>query len=185
MHQPDEMRPGWDETMMTMAETLAERSTCIFYAVGCFMLTRKKVIAASGYNGPPRDFPHCIEVGCNKTIKNGGRCLGAHAELNAISFCAGSPHQELDGGTLYITLLPCNQCMKSIVQVGIKRIVFRDYYLKRGMGGKISDSEKPEDALEVAKIARIQVEKYDPKTKTTVVILEGNKPVKVKKNRRE
>jgi dCMP deaminase len=164
------IRPGWDETCMNIVQELAKRATCNYYKVGCLFLNPKKVIVASGYNGPPRKFPHCTEVGCNKD--KGGRCTGAHAELNALTFCVGSPHQVLENSTLYITLLPCNQCMKSMAQCAVKRIVFIEYYhRKKDTEDTSSESEKPEDALIIAQMAGIRVEQYNPINQTTNIVI--------------
>ena len=50
-----------------------------------------------------------------------------HAESNAITKCAKC-YNTTDGGTIYVTLSPCFECAKLIIQSGIKRIVFLDIY---------------------------------------------------------
>jgi dCMP deaminase len=74
---------------------------------------------------------HCLDIGCAREgVPSGERselCRGAHAEQNAINFSARYGI-SIDGATVYTTHLPCSWCAKSIVNAGIRRVVFfHDY----------------------------------------------------------
>jgi dCMP deaminase len=160
-------RPSWDETCMEMAVALAKRTRCVYHHIGCVVLSVKNLIVATGYNGPPRGFPHCSEAGCSKD--KGGSCIGAHAEQNAILFCTGIPSDVLPNATWYLTASPCNQCMKSLANSGALRVVFAQEYRRRSGGVR----ESADDALTIARMAKIWVVQYDIATKSTTTILEG------------
>jgi dCMP deaminase len=117
-------RPGWDEYFMEIARTVATRATCPRARVGA-VLTRKKRILTTGYNGAPRGVAHCFEVGCTMVD---GHCLRAtHAEANAI--VQGALHGvSLEGATAYCTHQPCAGCSKLLISAGVERIVYRDAY---------------------------------------------------------
>ena len=151
-------RADWDRTCMAIVLALEKRSACLYYKVGCVFINPEHVIVAEGYNGPPRNLPHCEEVGCNKEI--GGRCIGAHAELNAITFCNGSPYILLKGSTLYITVFPCNQCMKTLVNCGVAKIVYLREYKRRNVEGGLTVLEPPDGAIEIAELGGIELQKY-------------------------
>jgi dCMP deaminase len=109
---------------MEIARTVATRATCPRATVGA-VLTRKKRILTTGYNGAPRGVAHCLDVGC--TLVD-GHCLRAtHAEANAI--VQGALHGvSLEGATAYCTHQPCAGCSKLLISAGVVRIVYRDPY---------------------------------------------------------
>lgn len=117
-------RPGWDEYFMEIARTVATRATCPRARVGA-VLTRKKRILTTGYNGAPRGVAHCLDVGCTMVD---GHCLRAtHAEANAI--VQGALHGvSLEGATAYCTHQPCAGCSKLLISAGVERIVYLDAY---------------------------------------------------------
>jgi dCMP deaminase len=179
----EEPPPSWDETGMNTAIEWARRSKCIKHKVGSAFISPEHLLLAVGYNGPPRRVIHCTDCGCAKDGASPESCRGAHAEMNAIANCLGSPITFLKNSTLYITVCPCNQCMKQIANVGVLRIVFlQDYVRYLGAELKQSTIERmhPEDEsikglgeeLERMKTLRqaiasgIQVDQYDPETKT-------------------
>ncbi len=126
------MRPDWDEYFLDIAELVAGRSTCLRRKVGSLLVYENRILA-TGYNGVPTGFPHCEVLGCLRETNNieSGRdlhlCRGTHSEANLISQCArfGIKGQ---GSTLYINASPCNSCMKLLINVGVKKIVFRELY---------------------------------------------------------
>lgn len=120
---PDQ-RPSWDEYFITLAAQVATRSTCARRAVGA-VLVRDRRILATGYNGSPPGFEHCIDVGC---LEVGGHCIRTvHAEVNAI-IQAALHGVSTQGATLYCTSAPCLSCTKMLIGSGIRRIVYRDPY---------------------------------------------------------
>jgi len=107
---------------LSIAETLAERSTCLDKQVGCVITNDKNEIIASGYNGAPRGHEHCIYVGyCIKEVEhNINKCPSAHAEQNALIQCRVPEQIHI----IYTTLSPCVTCIKMIMNTSCKRIVF-------------------------------------------------------------
>ncbi|WP_062532235.1 ComE operon protein 2 [Jeotgalibaca dankookensis] len=115
-------RIPWDQYFMAQAVLLSLRSTCTRLEVGATIVRDKRIIAG-GYNGSVSGDVHCIDEGCYMV---NGHCLRTiHAEMNAILQCAkfGIPTENAE---IYVTHFPCLQCLKMILQAGIKKV----YYLK-------------------------------------------------------
>lgn len=95
------------------------------------MIVKGKQIVSTGYNGAPQGMPHSVDIGCaREEVPSGERselCHGAHAEQNAINFSARYGI-SIDGATVYSTHLPCSWCSKSILNAGIRRVVFLHDY---------------------------------------------------------
>lgn len=125
-------RPDWDEYFMNLADLAATRSTCLRRQVGAIIVSEHRVLA-TGYNGAPKNLPHCLEVGCKREelkIPSGQRqeiCRAIHAEQNAIIQAAqhGVPVKD---ATVYCTNQPCSTCAKMILNLDVNRIVFRSPY---------------------------------------------------------
>jgi dCMP deaminase len=94
---------------------------------------KDKRILTTGYNGAPRGFKHCSEVGCirdEKDVPHGERhelCRGIHAEQNAIVQAAAFGVSIRDS-TLYCTHFPCVLCAKLVINAGITRLVVAGTY---------------------------------------------------------
>jgi len=127
-----EKRPTWDEYFMNITREVSERSTCLRRKVGA-ILVRDKRILTTGYNGAPRNFKHCAEVGCLRDAQNvptGERhelCRGLHAEMNAL-LQAAIYGVRIEGATLYSTTCPCSLCAKMLINAGIREIVTCEDY---------------------------------------------------------
>jgi dCMP deaminase len=91
--------------------------------VGCLIVKDGRIIS-DGYNGTPSGFSNDCEDCDNNTLST-----VLHAEANAITKIAKSTNSS-DGATLYVTLSPCFDCAKLIIQAGIKRVVFSEVYRK-------------------------------------------------------
>lgn len=114
----------WDEYFMGIAKLSAKRSKDPNTQVGCCIVNEDKKIVAVGYNGMPRGcvdekFPWHVKEGKLQETKY---AYVVHAELNAI-LNATTPLKDC---ILYVTLFPCNECTKAIIQAGIKEIVYED-----------------------------------------------------------
>ncbi len=126
------IRPNVDEYFMAMAKLAAERSTCLRRKVGAVIVKDKQVIS-TGYNGAPKDSPHCSEVGCRRKemkIRSGTRhelCRGVHAEQNAV-IQAAVFGVSVKGGTLYTTHHPCVLCVKIMINANLDKIVYKEGY---------------------------------------------------------
>lgn len=113
----------WDEYFMGLAFLSAERSKDPSTQVGACIVSEEKNILSIGYNGLPRgcnddEFPW--ERNDPDAAKNKYAYV-AHAELNAITNSQG---KSLKNSTIYVTLFPCNECAKLIIQSGIKQIIY-------------------------------------------------------------
>lgn len=104
-----------------MAKVWAKLSYCKRKQVGA-LIVKDRMIISDGYNGTPSGFDNCCE---NETGDTHWFVL--HAEANAILKLAGSTQSAKDS-TLYLTLSPCKECSKLILQAGIKKLVYVDHY---------------------------------------------------------
>jgi dCMP deaminase len=89
------------------------------------LLVKEGMIISDGYNGTPSGFPNQCEDAEGNT-----QWYVLHAEANAILKVARSANNAKDS-TLYITLSPCKECCKLILQAGITRMVYIDEYKDR------------------------------------------------------
>lgn len=111
----------YDVAYLKMAIEWAKLSYCKRKQVGA-LLVKDRMIISDGYNGTPSGFENKCEDEDEKT-----KWYVLHAEANAITKIAGST-QSSHGSTLYITLSPCRECSKLILQAGIKRMVYINKY---------------------------------------------------------
>lgn len=120
-------RPSWDEYFIEIAKVVAKRSTCDRANVGA-VIAKNKVILSTGYNGAPRGLPHCDDVG--HEIVDGHCIRTAHAEANAIAQAAKNGTQ-IEGASIYLTVSPCYDCFKIMVNAGIKEVIYSNFYMSR------------------------------------------------------
>jgi dCMP deaminase len=109
-----------DTVFINIAKETSTLSHCVRSKVGA-VLVRDGNIISFGYNGTPSGMDnHCEENGItlNHVI---------HAEVNAV-LKAAKTGNSVDGSTLYLTLSPCLDCSKVILQSGIKRVVYLTKY---------------------------------------------------------
>lgn len=116
-----EKQTKYDIAYMKMALEWAKLSYCKRKQVGA-LIVKDKMIISDGYNGTPSGFENCCEDEGNTT-----HWYVLHAEANALTKVAKST-QSSEGSTLYITLSPCKDCSKLILQAGIKRVVYLHEY---------------------------------------------------------
>ena len=111
---------NWDEYFMGIALLTAMRSKDPSSQVGACIVSPENKILSLGYNGMP--------IGCDDDAmpwEREGEPLNTkymyvcHAELNAI---LNSAHNNLKGARVYVTLFPCNECTKAIIQSGIAEV---------------------------------------------------------------
>ena len=111
----------YDLAYLKMAAEWAKLSHCKRRQVGA-LLVKDGMIISDGYNGSPTGFDNCCEDENGDTY-----WYILHAEANAILKVARST-QNSSGSTLYITLSPCKDCSKLVLQSGIKRVVYVEPY---------------------------------------------------------
>jgi len=121
-----------DKTYLKMAETWSQLSKAKRKKVGC-LIVKEGAIISDGYNGTPSGFDNncenIIDLNLNHNFVNNLKTKPEviHAESNAITKLAKST-QSSKGATMYITISPCIECSKLIIQSGIKRVVYYEKY---------------------------------------------------------
>lgn len=114
---------SWDEYFMGIAKMSSMRSKDPNTQVGCCIVSQENRILSVGYNGFPMgcsddEFPWDREGDDPLLTKY---LYTTHSELNAIlNYTGGS----LAGSKLYVSLFPCNECAKAIIQSGIKEVIY-------------------------------------------------------------
>lgn len=118
---PEDKQLTLDKRYIRMALIWAENSYCKRRKVGA-LIVKEKMIISDGYNGTPAGFENVCEDQNDHTYP-----YVLHAEANAITKVARSNNSS-NGATLYVTSSPCIECAKLIIQSGIRRVVFSEYY---------------------------------------------------------
>lgn len=111
----------YDSAYLKMAIEWAQLSHCNRKQVGA-LIVKNGTIISDGFNGTPSGFENCCENDEGLT-----KWYVLHAEANAIAKVARS-HNSSEGSTLYVTLSPCKDCSKLIIQAGISRVVYHLEY---------------------------------------------------------
>lgn len=115
---------NWDETFMSLAKVIAMRSKDPATQVGAVIVDKDNHILSLGYNGAPIGFEDNLfpwaKTGDELQTKYPYVC---HAEMNAISNYDGNK-EVLKNAKVYVTLFPCNECAKLIIQNGIKEVIY-------------------------------------------------------------
>jgi dCMP deaminase len=111
----------YDKAYLRLAQTWADLSHCNRKKVGA-IIVKDGMIISDGYNGTPAGFDNACETETGET-----QWFVLHAEANAILKVAKSTNNCVDA-TLYLTLSPCKDCSKLVLQAGIKRVVFINGY---------------------------------------------------------
>jgi len=133
------------DTYLNCAEVFAYRSTCIKRKYGA-VIVKDDVVISTGYNGAPRGFENCCDLGvCPRIDRNMhqgegyGICRAIHAEANALLNCS---RQQTIGADIYLVGVnpndnsiheakPCPLCARTIIQAGIRNV-----YLRVGEGAE-------------------------------------------------
>lgn len=114
-----------DSIYIEMANSWASLSKAERKKVGC-LIVKDGMIISDGYNGTPSGFDNkCEDVDYFNQLITRKEVL--HAESNAITKLAKST-QSSKGATMYITAAPCQDCAKLIIQAGISRVVYGEFY---------------------------------------------------------
>jgi dCMP deaminase len=109
-----------DEVYTNVAKQISTLSHCVRSKVGAVLVKEGNIIAF-GYNGTPSGMDNC----CEKEDVTLPHVI--HAEVNAI-LKAAKTGAAVEGSTLYLTLSPCLDCSKLILQAGVKRVVYLETY---------------------------------------------------------
>lgn len=141
------------DTYLNCAEVFAYRSTCLKRKYGA-VIVKDDVVISTGYNGAPRGFENCCDLGKCPLIERNmhqgdgyGICRAIHAEANALLNCS---RQQTLGADLYLVSVnpgdnsihrakPCPLCARTIIQAGIDKVYLR---VGEGAGNYIVVSAK-------------------------------------------
>jgi dCMP deaminase len=132
MNLDADVRPDWNLYFIKMADLVSKRSTCLRRKVGAVLVKNNQVIS-SGYNGAPKNTPHCSQTECIRVRdnitsgKNHELCRGVHAEQNTI-IQAAINGTSIEGSVLYCTNFPCVICAKIIINAEIKIVYIQNDY---------------------------------------------------------
>ena len=147
------MELSWKEYFMNIAIIASKRSKDLNTQVGACVIDKNNRIISTGYNG--------FINGCNNDDFPQGRegkwidtkyPFVVHAEQNCILNSHGIP---LQGCIMYVTLFPCNECAKFIVQSGIKHIIYLD--------DKYSNTDSTIAAKKIFDTVGVTYEQYEGK----------------------
>lgn len=140
----------YNKMFIDIAEITAKQSNCVKYKVGCVLVKDNRIIL-QGYNGTTSGFINCND----KFDKNFNRedhnkwssAFEIHAEMNCITYAA-KKGIKLKNVIMYSTHRPCNNCLKHIIQVGIKKIFYKVIY---------TDNNKQSDMIELLEHADLKI----------------------------
>lgn len=135
------MKAKFDNAYMQMAIIWSKLSHCKRRKVGC-LLVKDNMIISDGYNGMPSGMNNCCEYEFDAS-----RWEVLHAETNALLKCAKNGI-SCKGSTLYITLSPCPDCSKLILQSGIISVIYLEEYERK-------------EGIELLKDNNINIKKID------------------------
>ena len=143
---------------MCVAHLSALRSKDPNTQVGACIVNDDNVIVGIGYNGLPNgwsddEFPWG-NVGETLDTKY---AFVVHAELNAIL----NSYSSLKDCTIYVSLFPCNECAKAIIQSGITKIIYED--------DKYAATDAVKASKRMLKAANVEIEQLDQKIKVEVI----------------
>ena len=142
----------WDEYFMGVASLSSKRSKDPSTQVGACVASRENKVLTMGYNGMP--------IGCSDDdlpwdregdAVNTKYLYVCHAEFNAILNATSS----LKDGKIYVTLFPCNECAKAIIQSGIKEVIY--------ISDKYSDSDSVIASKRMFDLCGVTYRKYEGK----------------------
>lgn len=143
---------SWDEYFMGISLLSAQRSKDSNTQVGACIVSEENKILSVGYNGMP--------TGCNDDDMpwdREGEPLATkypfvcHAELNAIlNRSSGS----LKNAKIYVSLFPCNECAKAIIQSGIKEVVYWE--------DKYSETDSVVASKKMFELSGVKIRRYEP-----------------------
>lgn len=141
----------WDDTWMALCKLIAKRSKDPNTQVGACIVNQENHMVGMGYNG----FP----TRCNSDLLPWDRegdpldtkyMYICHAESNAID---NGDTDEMKGSKLYVTLFPCNECAKRIIQKRIIEVIY--------MSDKYHDTDSATAARKMFKMAGVKTRKFE------------------------
>ena len=127
---------------------LESNSTCRRVKVAAVIVKDGRTVS-TGWNGVPSGFKHCEEI--LKKHHEFSEKYEVHAEANAISFAAKN-NISTEGSSIFITITPCSNCAKLILQSGIKKVYYKDVYDRSSEGFDLLKEAAEKGKIELEKI---------------------------------
>lgn len=153
---------SWDEYFMGIAMLAAMRSKDPNTQVGACIVNKDNIIVSTGYNGMPKGCSD-DEYPWERTGDATKYPFVVHAELNAILNAAG---RDVLGSRIYVSLFPCNECAKAIIQSGIKEILY--------LSDKYADSMATLASKKMLDSAGVKYTRLAPHTKRILLKMDGD-----------
>lgn len=121
----------WLKVRLENLAAIRKMSTCLSRTVGAVLLRNNRIIS-EGFNGAPCGVTECTSTGfCfSASIPSGhglDRCIAVHAEVNCLLNAARNGVDTKDS-VLVCTTKPCLNCLKSLVNGGVRKIFFEEDY---------------------------------------------------------
>lgn len=140
----------WDEYFMGIAIITSKRSKDPSSQVGAVIVDDDHKVVSIGYNGMPRHIDdRSLSWNKNEGLDNKYLYV-CHAEFNAIlNVRNGSSVKDC---TIYVTLFPCNECAKAMIQTGIKKVIY--------LSNKYKDHIETLASKKLLTLAGIEFEEY-------------------------
>lgn len=142
--------PSRDDFYMGLAFWIASRSKDPKTQCGALIVDPQNCPLGMGYNGPPAKIKD-DDIDWSRPEKYP---FIIHAEENAIKHSFG----DLEGSTIYVTGMPCNKCMLTIVDSGIKRVVYKP--VEADSGSMLSDATIAAKTEQIAQLGGVRIDKF-------------------------
>lgn len=146
---------SWEEYFMGLAIISAQRSKDPSTQVGACIVDKNNKIVSVGYNGAPTGFSDDKDMPWDRNgdFLETKYAFVCHSELNAIL----NAKTSVEDCKLYVTLFPCNECAKVIIQSGIKEFIY--------LSDKYDGTKENMAAKKMFDTCGIKYKKYEPKNK--------------------
>jgi dCMP deaminase len=142
-------RITWDECFMRIAHVIADRSQDPSTQAGAVIVNEKNIVVGVGYNGWPRGIKsESLPWEREGDFENTKYAYVCHAEENAVY----NANNSTEKCKIYCTLFPCNECAKTIIQNGIKEVVYES--------DKYADVPAFRASKKMLKLAKVSLRQY-------------------------
>ncbi len=151
----------WDQYFMGLCILSGERSKDPNSQVGACIVDENNRIVSLGYNGAPMGYDDDKDMTWERegSFLNTKYAYVCHSELNAIL----NANKSVRGCKLYVTLFPCNECAKAIIQSGITEVIY--------LSDKYKDTEGNIASRKMLDACGVKYRKYEEKGKELVIKL--------------
>jgi len=152
---------SWDEYFMAVAKLSALRSKDPNTQVGACIVDKYNHIVGTGYNGFPTGISNYeLPWGRTGDFLEKKYAYMCHAESNAID---NGDCGRVKGGRIYVTLFPCNECAKRIIQNRISEVIY--------LSDKYHDSDESKAARKMFELSKTKTKKYPNSGATREILI--------------